>query len=397
MEYHLDYREEFDEIDSLAYVFDILLEGEYYRAVKVSVTRTLFVIVGGILGLEDRWAAPGTLEFRRGIFRLAVRRIENDLQAGLIEPAKGSELYEIVLASGDEPTQLIADLGRGDKMCSHQARAADRNLYCLVPASADKTATMVHDDGRRVAPTSRALCSRCELPDTDYICSLFLHPEVVGVNSDAGIVRRALSGGLCDIGSDQFSHMGRCRPEGNSCWKRIIVIDPPPVAELTADAVRRALDDLDVRWRVSFGLPVVRPPDDATAETFLDLPCATQSDFEKQLSVLSDYIARLDVPEDLFPKGTEVPEKSLGRLDELVDLRTVEPDLTIGRQAIGTLRKLHQLRGAIQHGDSKGKAKVAMSLAIPMDGSWLLASQRVRGLAARALRDLGDVVRRVAP
>ena len=64
-----------------------------------------------------------------------------------------------------------------EKTCTYQIRQG-RDLLCSVASASDPT-RREQTGLQTVAPTSRALCRTCKLPDTDYICSHLMHPEVV--------------------------------------------------------------------------------------------------------------------------------------------------------------------------------------------------------------------------
>jgi len=385
--------------------FDIELRGKYYRAVKVVVPHTLMFFVGQAVGASDPHAPFDSPEFQRGIYRLAVRLIEDALNAGAIEPVQGTELYIIELAEGDETVGLLTDLSRGDKECSYQERDSG-NLFCTAASSTDDTALpIVMDNGRRVAPTSRPLCAACELPDTDFICSHFLHPQVRGTKVMGGpshVVSRNLWDGLCDLNRPEFANKGDCHAGGNPCWERIVEVETAPAVEaVPPQAVEQALDDLDVRWRLAFAnRHVVRLPG-AAAVSVLALPCGNRDEFERRLSSLADIMKRLDIPDHMFTEGTELPEvaHTHARLDLLFEQKLTDPqELAQLKDSVSTLRSINQLRVGGQHGGEaqQRRARAADALSVPLDGRWGEAWERVRALAAHAIRDIGIAAQRVA-
>lgn len=259
--------------------------------------------------------------------------------------------------------------------------------------------------GRRAAPTSRPLCAACSLPDTDYICSHFLHPQVLGVRADRGpmgIIRRDVTDGLCDLNRGEFAQKRKCHAGGNSCWERIVDVETAPAVDsVPPQAIEQALDDLDVRWRLAFGNRRVLRLPGAADVSVLALPCGSRDEFERRLSSLADIMKRLDIPDELFPSGTELPEPThTHRLLELLFESRLADEDHLGQltEAVSTLRGINQLRVGGQHGGDaqKTRAQVADKLGVPLDGAWGEAWERVRALAARALRDVGTAARRVA-
>jgi hypothetical protein len=362
-------------------------------------------LVGQSVGAGDPHSPLDSPEFQRGIYRLAARLIEDALQAGAIDPAQNSELYIIKLTEDDETVGLLTELARGDKVCSYQ-QVDSGNLFCTAAVAADETALpIVLDNGRRVAPTSRPLCAACKLPDTDYLCSHFLHPQVLGTKVYGGpgaSISRDLVDGLCDLNQPEFANMQDCHAGGNACWERVVDVETAPVVEaVPPQAVEQALDDLDVRWRLAFGKDrhVVRLPGAADVSV-LSLPSGSRDEFERRLSVLADIMKRLDIPDDMFTEGTELPEvtHTHARLEILFEQQLADPDeVAQVKQAVSTLRSINQLRVGGQHGGEaqKRRALAADALGIPLDGRWGEAWERIRALTAYALRDIGTAAQRV--
>jgi hypothetical protein len=204
--------------------FDVKQGGECYRNVQVSFSHMVVVLVASSLGLDERTFWEDRVA-QRGVLRLAVRWIEDRLRAGLIEPATNSELYAIEVPEDVETTGLLTDLARGEKVCSYQ-ETEGRDLFCTAASANDETAIPIFlSNGRRVAPTSRPLCASCSLPDTDYICSHFLHPQVMGIRGmggPSGFIDRKLMDGMCDLNQAEFAQMSKCHAGGNPCWERVV-------------------------------------------------------------------------------------------------------------------------------------------------------------------------------
>ena len=383
--------------------FNVSQAGEHLRSVRVLVDRTMRFFAGKHLKLEDPWTSHEADDFQRGVFRLVTRRIEDALKAGAFEPAESQDFYAIDLNGDDQDTvSLLRELMLGDKKCSYQEHDSG-NLFCTAASPGDETALpIIMGNGRRVAPTSRPLCAACSLPDTDYICSHFLHPQVIGVRATGGptgFIRRDVTDGLCDLNQPEFANKRDCHAGGNPCWERIVDVDTTAaVAAVSPQAIEQALDDLEVRWRLAFGQSVVRLPR-AEEVSSLAQPCSTRDEFERRLSSLADIIKLLDIPDELLPTADKLPEKSLtlARLELLFNERLAAEDRAEVAQAIGTLRNINRLRVGGQHsGAQSERAQAADRLGVALDGRWGDAWDRVRAVTSQALRDIGNAARRIA-
>lgn len=383
-------------------LFPVEQGGEYYRVVRVVVPDILLYPVYTSLGLNDEiaWEDPA---LARAVNRYAVRAVEDALTAGLVEPVEGTDMYAIELQSDDETIAAVTTLARGDKVCSYQD-SDGRDLYCTAASLSDETATRVTTTGRRAAPTSRPLCAACSLPDTDYICSHFLHPQVLGIRAmggPSGFVSRDVTDGLCDLNREEFAQHGSCHAGANPCWERLVDVDTTPGVEaVPPQAVEQALDDMNVRWRLAFeGRSVVRLPGAADVSV-LALPCSSRDEFERRLSSLADIMKRLDIPNAMFPSGNELPEvtHTHRRLEMLFELTLADDDLEQVKQAVSMMRSINQLRVGGQHGGEAQarRTQAADRLGVPLDGRWGEAWERVRALAAHAIREVGNAARKVA-
>ncbi len=133
----------------------------------------------------------------------------------------------------------------------------------------------------------------------------------------------------------------------------------------------------------------------------LALPCGNRDEFERRLSSLADIMKRLDIPDHMFTEGTELPEvaHTHARLDLLFEQKLTDPqELAQLKDSVSTLRSINQLRVGGQHGGEaqQRRARAADALSVPLDGRWGEAWERVRALAAHAIRDIGIAAQRVA-
>jgi hypothetical protein len=109
------------------------------------------------------------------LLRFAVPRIERELATGSLPFESSSEVQTITV--GDDDVAVLADL-LANKSCRYQRREG-RDLFCSAADRHDQTA--VGSIGlTSLAPTSRPVCARCELPSSEVICSELHHPTVRG-------------------------------------------------------------------------------------------------------------------------------------------------------------------------------------------------------------------------
>ena len=402
--YELQHRGESGIRDGLWWTWlDVSQAGERLRSVRVRVDQTVRFLAGQNLKLEDAWKSHEDERFTRGALRLAVRRIEDALKADAFDPKPGENFYGIDFYGDDEDAvALLRNLMLGDKECSYQMLDAG-NLFCSAAAPNDETALgIILNNGRRLAPTSRPLCAACTLPDTDYICSHFLHPQVWGVRTmggPSGFTSRDVMDGMCDLNRPEFANHGECHAGGNPCWERVLEAETAPSVEaVPVQAIEQALDDLDVRWRLAFGRSIVRLPG-AEEVSSLARPCSTRDEFERRVSTLADILKLLEIPDEVLPPAEKLPERSLSlaRLEMLFDARLAEEERAEITRAIGTLRAVNRLRVGGQHSGARAeRAQAADKLGVALDGRWGAPWDRVRAVVSQALRDVGNGARRIA-
>jgi hypothetical protein len=216
----------------------------------------------------------------------------------------------------------------------------------------------------------------------------------------SAIKGRDVMDGLCVLNKPEFAQHQKCHAGGNPCWERVVQVETTPAVEQAPPlAIEQALDDLDVRWRLAFNRHVVRLPG-AEDVSVLALACGSRDEFERRLTSLADTLKRLDIPDDLLPDESELPVRSstLDRVELLFRGRRSEDDLPALLSATMTLRRINQLRAGGQHsGEAQSRRRQASeALGVRLDGRWGEAWDRVRSLAASALRDIGTATRRVA-
>jgi hypothetical protein len=193
---------------------------------------------------------PGDDQPLREIFKLyTLRRLESELA----EPSQRRALIGSQGATwqitGNEIDEVIS--GFGSKDCSYQVR--ERRDYFCTAASPDDEFAVALPKGV-VSPTSRPVCARCDLPDTSWMCSHLLHPQVIGIGAAEGLYLRQTASALCDLGhDDRVRSVRECRPGGHDCWQRFFT----PAAEQSQTSpplsLPEAFDFLDAVWRLGPG------------------------------------------------------------------------------------------------------------------------------------------------
>ncbi len=296
---------------------------------------------------------------------------------------------------------MIAELALA-KSCDYQV-SRGRDLFC---SAADKHAdeTRVSEEGARaLAPTSRPLCRRCELPDTDFICSHLLFPRVVGSillegTSDPMVAtfKRRLLGSFCDIDEKCVGTGANCRPGGNPCWERQVSPEAPRAATpVSPRELPTALDFLDVTWRLAFGRPLLRIRS-AESVAGLVLPCSTRADFAQRLSELADLIKLMDIADDLLSDDKKTLNKSetLNRIRAAIALRSGEEQAKRSDEAIKALQAINKARWAHQHSAASADLPVALTelgIRYPIE-DYGQAWAAVRALAVESLSVIRKVV-----
>jgi hypothetical protein len=247
---------------------------------------------------------------RQLLIRYGARRMEataRELQAGGSRLDASTNFWRLGDRDLDELFLLLQLTD--SKNCDYQQRLG-RDLMCTAASSTDQTASQTWN-GRLVAPTSRAICRECALPESDVLCSNLLHPAVTGnLRVSGSTVRRVLSV-VCDLGrSEAASDVSRCQAGGHACWQRHVIAEPAAAAPISPLGLPEQLDVLDAYWRLSFGKRFrLLDLTTATGTASLALPCDSRAEFESRLSALADIIDKLRVDEALLPPMTDEEKK----------------------------------------------------------------------------------------
>jgi hypothetical protein len=279
-----------------------------------------------------------------------------------------------------------------DKRCDYQ-QSRGRDLFCTAPATTDRLLSI---DVRPLRPTSQPVCSLCNLPDTEEICSNLVHPFVDPTDrDDGGLPGRRVSIATCNIGNrSEVGTVAHCRPGANACWERHIEVTSAPAQLASPLELPEQFDVLDAQWRLSFGrrlhlvdLTTVHAP------ASLALGCSSRVEFESRLSALADIIDKLKIDDSLLPSMTdeEKAEKIMGCLDKLrLALTNQLPQEHHDNilKAIRILRTVRQARNAIQHGINRDGGLTAKLRELHIHDAppnWAGAWDSVRAQTADAL------------
>ena len=160
----------------------------------------------------------GDARLQSVVIRYAIQRIEQGLNAAVFPNPPNNTTDNLFITQDDYP--ILRQLFQG-KTCEYQLKEG-RELLCSA-ASADNASAHTQRGFQFIAPTTQALCRACTLPDTDYLCSHFSHPKVLGLRDRGTVVTRQLAEGLCNIGRHEVNqYPEQCRAGGHECWERLI-------------------------------------------------------------------------------------------------------------------------------------------------------------------------------
>jgi hypothetical protein len=294
------------------------------------------------------------------VIRYAIQRIEHGLREGLFAAEPNQNTDNLPLEEADlSALQLLLR----DKTCNYQLQEG-RDVLCSAASAEDKEVSG-KSGFRFIAPTSRAICYTCTLPDTDYLCVHFSHPEVQATRRNV----RQVFQGMCDLGRDEVKQPEQCRASGHGCWEWLIepMLDQPAIPASPL-ALPEALDFLDTAWRFAFGKrqALLRLRDTATIAK-LSQACTTRADFESQLSALADILKAMDIPDALLSKTKEInKDHTLTRLLDCLQGRLEASDYQEVERAVSTIRTVNDVRVALQHGGASRELPTSLAkLGIP--------------------------------
>ena len=336
------------------------------------------------------------------LVRYGARRMEatvRELHASGSGPDASIDFWR--LGDGDLDELFLLLPLTDNKSCDYQ-QPFGRDLMCTATSPRDQTASQTWN-GRLVAPTSRATCRECDIPESDVLCSSLLHPAVTGDLRASGLTIRRVLSVVCDLGrSEAVSDVSRCQAGGHACWQRHVIAEPAVAEPVSALGLPEQFDVLDAYWRLSFGKKLrLLDLTTATGTASLALPCGSRADFESRLSALADIIDKLRVDDALLPPMTdeEKKDKVKGSLDALgIALRDKLParhHASIDK-AVQSLRRVRQARNIMQHGvatDGGLTAKLRQIGIHDAPPNWEGAWNTIRAQTADALSAIRNELR----
>jgi hypothetical protein len=142
--------------------------------------------------------------------------IEKVLQDGMSGFAK---LSDISLHSSE--VGRLELLERTEKSCSWQSGRT--NLTCAAARDA------------RVRPTTLAACAKCVVPDQRWVCSHFVHPQIIDAGDLDDPHARMFLDAQCNSGAGTAGKT--CFPGSQPCWERRMDVEDVPLKPATAYVV----------------------------------------------------------------------------------------------------------------------------------------------------------------
>jgi len=303
--------------------------------------------------------------------------LDTDEVSQLASPSQKYPTIEFLLDESDaqEVSQLPAP-----KSCRYQGENSG-DLYCLVGKAPGQEPPV---------PTTRGICSTCDLPDERWACD-HLHHAVVGIPDEHPVILRA----MCDRGrSEVQSGAIKCRPGGHSCWERTVAPAKVIASEAAPLALHESLDYLDAVWKGAFGSHLLQLRG-ASVVGKLATPCQSRSDLEVKLSALADTMSSFSIQDDdLAPQhrgdANYGPGRTIARLDSALTRwastkAAEEETVRLAHEGVLTLQRVMALRRGFQHtgGGASGKLPVAfaaLGLSVPPpapDVTWSRVRERV--------------------
>lgn len=326
--------------------------------------------------------------------RFAVASVEARIRDGII-PSSPPKEERIEVVDADLPIlrRLLEE-----KTCSYQIEES-KELYCSAASKADET-VRGSMGLRLLAPTTRQVCKGCALPDSDFVCSHLVHPEVTGIVTMGGPYQRMLASVECDLGRSEATDPSGCRAEGHACWERLMSRDSAmDLSSLRPFDLPEALDHLDAAWRLLFGRKKALLRLRGTREVAeLASSCSSQEEFESRISALADVLKMMSIPDELLAaeERTIQRDHTLDRLLPAVrEAGADEAALDRVGRAIDVLRAINAVRYSLQHVGARDRlpgALARLGVSYPPSG-WGEAWDMIRLRAVEAARMIREELR----
>jgi hypothetical protein len=335
------------------------------------------------------------------LIRYGARRIEasvRELQDSGSRPDSDTDSWRLTPDDLDELFLLLPMID--NKNCYYQKQSG-RDLTCTAAAPGDKTAAQAWN-GRPVAPTSRAICRSCALPESDVLCTNLLYPSVNGNQFASGLIRRTVLSALCDRGKENVRDVSDCQAGGHACWERHVAAESAAAAPVSPLGLPEQFDVLDAYWRLTFGKKFhLVNLTTVTAPASLALPCHSRTEFESRLSALADIIDKLSVDDELLPTMSkkEKADKTKGSLDAFqnaLEYKLPSQHHANIRRTVRYLRVVRQARNLLQHGVTRDGGLIAKLRELGVHDAppnWEGAWNAIRAQTADALNLLRNELR----
>jgi len=372
------------------YFFDVFApSGE--KLFRAAISRDDVQFPSRIADLNQQFGADAVNPALR---RWAVRRIEQVLRDGTA--ATGGTLE---LTPGPQELDLIARLA-GEKSCRHQ-KTEDGEIFCSAAAK-DDPFVRGQSGARWLAVTTRPVCSACDLPDTDALCSHFMHPTIKGSATVTGY-KRKIADKHCNLAREEISkNPSGCHPGGHSCWRRLVDLAVGRTSTSSSPAeLPEALDFLNAIWMQAFAgkrLVIIKSAANAVG---LVGQCSNLEEFSSRLSEVSDLFKLMNVDDGLLSPVAKPIDKSATFDRILAALNHSLPghDKAAAAAAIKTLRAINKARWARQHSAATADlpdALAQLGISYPVE-DYKLAWDVVRSRAGDAVKTLRKAIESALP
>lgn len=316
--------------------------------------------------------------------RWAITQIEVLVKRGRLPSPPPNETIKLTIREAE-----LQDLSRmaREKACAYQVPSG-RELFCSA-AAADDPEMIAISGLKRLAPTSRAICNGCSLPQTDFICSHLTHPGVIAASAKV-TNDRLLVYAFCGLGRAEVNSGSGCHAGGNSCWARIVEThrDLPSAVPFSPKELPVALDYLSTIWGQVFGNPLVRLRS-IEKTVALVLPCETEDEFRARLGDLNELFKLMEIRDDDLPiehREKIKKEQTFARIKVSLGAKIQDPtDQEAISGALDDLSSLNTVRNKLTHGGSElALALDQLGIGYPIR-DYASAWNRVREKAAEAL------------
>lgn len=364
--------------------------------VVVMLSGTGGAMLAAQLGLPSPHDAAAMQILDKPLLEFGVRRIERSVVDGVWDDVSSGVVELRVLDSDFAFLQELIEL----KTCNYQVPEGP-DLYCSAAGMNDET--VVGSLGlRRLAPTSRPTCLKCDLPDTDYICTHLVHPSVTGPRmlGTGSIPARGVREAACDLDRPEIQRPSLCRPGENPCWERAVRVERAAVGvRYPPGALAEALDSLDTSWRLAFDNESIIQLRNASEIVGLGLNCTSLEEFKSRVSELSDLVKNFEVAAELLPDGESVPrDQTLRRLRAALEPRVEPEELPTVVEAIADLQAINRIRVGYQHAGAADELPThydRLGIASP-SSDWEDTWDAVRARATAAIQTLARAARNIA-